>query len=236
MCMMWSFRPSGAWCVLVFGLVQIGRVMSAAGVQQAATPPPLLFLSPSVFVSPPLRLSLYYHWTRGWWLWLCHPLSVSFPPALCDEGCQYERGEVGVVMVVEGFLSFTAPELVEFDTTEKKAQYYTCTEVSHVRSVTDMKESRWVFKERLFSRRLQMDAVATVDEVTGDFLLRSVHGASAANKHQTQQDYTINNNGDGVVCRLVDWSNQLHYSENLLFKQTQCNKVKYSLISCFSST
>lgn len=46
------------------------------------------------------------------------------------------------MVVVEGFLSFTAPELVKFDTTEKKAQYYTCTEVSHVRSVTHMKESQ----------------------------------------------------------------------------------------------
>lgn len=132
----WFKASSKTGCELLFGLVWMGRVMFASGVQHAATPPPCslsasLLLSPSVFVSqllshslcvPPLNKgTINVNMLSS--LCLCFPLSLHWG-GICMNG--YQRGG--------GALSL---ELVEFDTTERKALYYTCTEWVKVRFLVE---------------------------------------------------------------------------------------------------
>lgn len=126
----WFKASSKTGRELLFGLVWMGRVMLAAGVKHAATLPSLLsvslLLSPSVFVSqllshclsaPPLNKEMIT-------VNMSSSLHVCFPLSTLG----------GVSM---NFLSFKAPELVEFDTIEKKVLYYTSTEWDKVRFLVE---------------------------------------------------------------------------------------------------
>lgn len=99
--------------------------------------PVSLLLSPSVFVSPSLSLSLYHHGVSEQGEDDCEYCMSSWLCLCClYGGCQHEQ---------EGFLSLTAPEMVEFDTVGKKALYYTYIGVSHMCFMRDFEGVQVVF-------------------------------------------------------------------------------------------
>lgn len=92
------------------------------------------------------------------------------------------------------FLSFTTPELGEFETVGKKAVYYTCVKVSHLRSLAGMEASRWTeFFGPDFSPKGCWQSLykPPIDKRTGNLQWRIVHGAIATNRHLVHLDPSI---------------------------------------------
>ena len=97
-----------------------------------------------------------------------------------------------------GFLSFTTPELEDFEDTSKKAVYLTCVKVAHRRSLGGMKASRW---DEFFGpgstpkgswRSLYKPPV---EKRVGDLQWRIVHGGIATNGYLAHLDPS-----NGVGC------------------------------------
>ena len=102
-----------------------------------------------------------------------------------------ERGDV--------FLSFKTPQLGEVRDVGKKAAYYTCVKVSHLRSLAVMGASRWT---ELFGQDHGPKGCwrslykPPIEKRADDLQWRIVHGAIATMRHRTHLDPSI---GEGCL-------------------------------------